>query len=95
MYSWFQNLINLKNIFDKYLPMVREVYSWVTTHKDDLRELQLQIKKLKEIIEELKKSIPDKAVVEVEQPLVIEEEQSAVPTDEVVIDDDATDKIDE
>jgi len=93
MYSWFQNLFNLKNIFDKYLPMIREVYAWVTEHRDELRKLQLQLKELQETIEELKKK-DEGEVIPVEEPAALTEEP-AVPSEEIVIEEDDTDKMGE
>lgn len=93
MYSWSQNLVNLKTIFDKYLPMTREVYAWVTVHRDEFRDLQLKIQKLSERIEELKKK-NEGEVIPVEEPSAITEEPT-VPSDEIVIEEDDADKMGE
>ena len=93
MYSWSQNLVNLKTIFDKYLPMTREVYAWVTVHRDEFRDLQLKIQELSERIEELKKK-NEGEVIPVEEPAAITEEP-AVPSEEVVLEEDDTDKMGE
>lgn len=111
MYSWFQNLFNLKNIFDKYLPMVREVYSWFVSHKDELADLHKQINELRRTLELLKPGGPTLIMdPSVERPNCLEAEEpaDAVPVElvkqvmeacdkaeEIVIEDDDTDKMDE
>lgn len=78
MYSWFQNLINLKNIFDKYLPMVREVYNWFISHKDELEDLHKQINELRRTIELLKPGGPTLIMdPSVERPDCLEAEEPA------------------
>ena len=50
VYRWLENLWNLRKIFDKYLPQIRELVETV-------RKLQQQIAELKALKEELENGI--------------------------------------
>lgn len=50
IFKWFENIWNLRKIFDKYLPQIRELVETV-------KKLQQQIADLKAMKEELENSI--------------------------------------
>lgn len=50
IYRWLENIWNLRKIFDKYLPQIRELVETV-------KKLQQQISELKALKEELENSI--------------------------------------
>lgn len=50
IFKWIENIWNLRKIFDKYLPQIRELVETV-------KKLQQQIADLKEMKEELENSI--------------------------------------
>ena len=50
LFQWFENIWNLRKIFDKYLPQIRELVETV-------KKLQQQIAELKSMKEELENGI--------------------------------------